>query len=295
MYMLSYEDARVVFAKHNRSSGEKPFASIVDISIPVGSMSCVEVRIVRPDTSGRRLPAILYLHGGGWIMGSKDTHDRLVRMLAVGADATVFFVEYSPAPDEQYPRQNEEAYAVLSFIEAHALDLNVDGKRIAIAGDGAGGNMAAALTLMAKARGGPAISIQVLFYPMTDDISSNVSYREFAEGPVLALPDMAYFFDAYFPNATLRNEITAFPLRASLDDLRDLPEALVIVSEIDVLRDEGEAYARKLVSAGVRVTAVRYCGTVHGFLVLDALADTPPARAAIAQAIYALRAALHRA
>jgi acetyl esterase len=165
---------------------------------------------------------------------------------------------------------------------------------MAVAGDSVGGNMTAAVTLLAKERGGPKLRAQVLFYPVTDASFDDASYTQFANGPWLTRDAMKWFWDAYAPNAADRAKITASPLRASIDELKGLPPALVITDENDVLRDEGEAYARKLTQAGVPVTSVRYNGTIHDFVMLNALADTPATRAAIDQANATLKAALKK-
>jgi acetyl esterase len=162
--------------------------------------------------------------------------------------------------------------------------MNLDSSRLAVVGDSVGGNMTAAVTLLAKERGGPKISYQVLFYPVTDANFDTPSYREFANGPWLTKPAMEWFWNAYEPDAAARKKPTVSPLQASIDQLKGLPPALVITDENDVLRDEGEAYAHKLSQAGVSVTAVRYLGTIHDFVMLDALRDTPAARSAIALA-----------
>jgi acetyl esterase len=234
----------------------------------------------------------MYFHGGGWVLGDKITHDRLVREIANGVRATVVFVDYINSPEAKYPTQNEQAYASMVYVVENAKALNVDASRLAIAGDSVGGNMAAAITLMAKARKGPKIDFQVLFYPLLDYISDNPSYRKYADGPWLITKTMKWMFDLQGMDGSM-TDITAYPLRATLDELRGLPPALVIVDD-DILLDEGEAYANKLAQAGVRVTSVRYNGTVHDFVMLNPLADTPAARSAIAQAVGELKRALYR-
>jgi acetyl esterase/lipase len=234
----------------------------------------------------------MYFHGGGWILGDRDTHDRLVREIAVGAQAAVVFVDYSRAPEARYPVAIEQAYAATRYVADNAADLLIDPLRLAVAGDSVGGNMAAAVTLMARQRRDPKIAFQVLFYPVTGSGFDTHSYNQFADGPWLTKRAMEWFWDAYLPDPAARKQPTATPLNASPDQLVGLPEALVIVDENDVLRDEGEAYACKLSNAGVRVTSVRYNGTIHDFVMLNALADTPATRGAIAQAVGALRGAL---
>jgi acetyl esterase len=230
---------------------------------------------------------------GGWILGDKQTHDRMTREIAVGADAAVVFVDYERSPEVQYPIAVEQAYAATKYVVEHGKELSVDATRLALVGDSVGGNMAAAVTLMAKERAGPKIAFQVLFYPVTDADFDTGFYQAFADGPWLTRPAMEWFWNAYLPDVAARTQITATPLNASLEQLKGLPDALVIVDENDVLRDEGEAYARKLSEAGVRVTSVRYNGTIHDFVLLNALTDTPAVRGALQQANDALRSALH--
>ena len=188
----------------------------------------------------------------------------------------------------------EEAYAATEWVAEHGREIHVDTSSLAIVGDSVGGNMAAAVTLLAKKRGGPGIHFQVLFYPVTDAGFDTPSYEQFAEGYFLTRDGMKWFWDQYAPDASVRHEPTASPLQASVDELRGLPSALIIVDECDVLRDEGEAYARKLIEAGVQVTATRYLGITHDFVMLNAITDTPAARGAIAQACDALRQAFVR-
>jgi acetyl esterase len=290
--LSSPEEARRALARIQAGAVGRPSARIEDMSFPVGPTGSVVVRIVRPSDAQRLLPVIVYIHGGGWCLGDADTHDRIVRELAVAAGAALFFVEYDRSPEARYPVALEQVYAVTAHVAAHGESLGVDPTRLAIVGDGAGGNMAAAVTLLALQRRGPKIDLQILFYPITDAGFATSSYRTFANGPWLTKAAMESFWDAYLPDTALRNEITAAPLRASVDQLRGLPDALVIVAENDVLRDEGEGYARQLLRAGVRVTSARYSGTIHGFIVLNALADTPATRSAIAQAVAALRSVL---
>jgi acetyl esterase len=292
IYGLSPGEARSVLVQVQSLPVGKPSAKIEDIAFPVGPTGSVPVRIVRPAGAADVLPAIIYIHGGGWILGDRNTHDRLVREIAVGTGAAVVFVDYDRSPEARYPVAIEQAYAATRYVVDHGADLRIDASRLAVAGDSVGGNMAAALTLMARQRRGPKIAFQVLFYPVTDADFDTASYTRFADGPWLTKRAMEWFWDAYLPDAAARKQPTATPLNASLDELAGLPEALVVVDENDVLRDEGEAYARRLSDAGVRVTSTRYNGTIHDFAMLNALADTPATRGAIAQAIGALKTAL---
>jgi acetyl esterase len=254
----------------------------------------VAVRIVRPLDSTQPLPVILYVHGGGWILGNAGTHDRLVRELAVGVNAAVVFVEYDRSPEARYPVAIEQAYATARWITQHGRSAGLDSSRLAIAGDSVGGNMTAALTILAKQRGDVTFVHQSLYYPVTDAGQDTDSYREFADGPYLTAKAMAWFWDAYLPEKDKRDEITASPLRATVEELAGLPEAFLIVDENDVLRDEGEAYARKLTAAGVRTTSARYSGTLHDFMMLNPVRGTAASTAAVEQAIHVLRKALGR-
>ena len=252
----------------------------------------VPVRIVKPRGTTGTLPVIVYVHGAGWVFGDALTHDRLVRELAVGVGAAVVFPDYSRSPEARYPIAIEQNYTVAHWVETDGAGKGLDTSRIAVAGDSVGGNMSAALTLMAKERGGPTLAAQVLFYPVTDASFDTPSYHQFAAGYYLRRDGMQWFWDQYTTDEAERDEITASPLRASLEQLSGLPPALVITGEADVLRDEGEAYASKLREAGVPVTAVRYQGIIHDFVMLNALRETHAADAAIKQAISFLREAL---
>jgi acetyl esterase len=292
IYTLSPADARCVLTRAQSTPVGKPSAQIEDITLPVGPTGSVPIRIVRPAGIADVLPVVMYFHGGGWVLGNRNTHDRLVREIAVGAEAAVVFVDYARSPEARYPVAIEQAYAATRYVVDQGASLRIDPLRLAVAGDSVGGNMAAAVTLMAKQRRGPKIALQVLFYPVTDAEFDTPSYTRFADGPWLTKRAMEWFWAAYLPDAALRKQTTATPLNSSLDQLAGLPEALIIVDENDVLRDEGEAYARKLSDAGVRVTSVRYNGTIHDFVMLNALADTPATRGAIAQAVGSLKTAL---
>jgi acetyl esterase len=263
----------------------------VTVPAPTGD---VRVRIVTPPNSeNESLPVIIYIHGAGWVFGNAHTHDRLVRELATKANAAVVFPDYSLSPEARYPVAIEQNYATAQWVKSHGSEHGLDATRIAVAGDSVGGNMAAALTLQAKERKDVTITAQVLFYPVTDASFDSPSYHQFAEGYFLRRDGMQWFWDQYTTDPAERAQITASPLRATTEQLTGLPKALVITGEADVLRDEGEAYAAKLRQAGVDVTAVRYQGIIHDFVMLNALRGTHAATAAIAQATAFLREALH--
>ncbi|MFF0435386.1 alpha/beta hydrolase [Streptomyces sp. NPDC004327] len=265
------------------------------ITVPGGPTGSVRARIVRPAGTTGPLPVILYIHGGGWVFGNARTHDRLVRELAVGAHAAVVFPEYALSPEVRYPVAIEQNYAVARWIATQGADKDLDGARLAVAGDSVGGNMSAALTLMAKERGDVTLLQQVLFYPVTDASFDTDSYHQFATGYFLRRDGMRWFWDQYTPSEEDRARITASPLRATTDQLIGLPPALIITAEADVLRDEGEAYAARLRTAGVAVTAVRVQGVIHDFVMLNALRPTRGARTAITLATDTLHTALHPA
>ncbi|MCF1595196.1 alpha/beta hydrolase [Streptomyces muensis] len=275
-------------------SGEIPKPEIDEewVTVQGGPTGSVRARIVRPAGVEGSLPVIIYIHGAGWVFGNAHTHDRLVRELAVGAKAAVVFPEYDLSPEARYPVAIEQNYAVAQWIVREGATHDLDAARIAVSGDSVGGNMSVALTLMAKERGDVQLVHQVLFYPVTDAAFDTPSYRQFAEGYFLRRDAMQWFWDQYTTDENQRAEITASPLRATADQLRGLPPALIITAEADVLRDEGEAYANNLRSAGVPVTAVRYQGIIHDFVMLNALRDTHAAEAAISQAVATLRTAL---
>jgi acetyl esterase/lipase len=243
----------------------------------------VKLYIMTPEHVSVRPSVLLFIHGGVWIVGNFQNHQRLLRDLVVGSGRVGMFVEYTPLPAARFPTQLEESYAALKWAAEHADEFGADGNRIAIVGNSVGGNMTAALTLMAKDRKGPKITYQVLLIPATDASVDTESYRTYGTGRFLARAFMKYGWDLYAPDAKTRNNPYVSPLRASTGQLKGLPPALVITAENDPLRDEGEAYARKLKDAGVEVAAVRYNGTIHDFVALNALRHVPSTEAAIEQ------------
>ncbi|MFD6287804.1 alpha/beta hydrolase [Streptomyces sp. NPDC060205] len=276
-------------------SGEiaKPAIDEEWITVSGGPTGTVRARIVKPAGATGPLPVIVYIHGAGWVFGNAHTHDRLVRELAVGANAAVVFPEYDLSPEARYPVAIEQNWTVARWVVEQGATKDLDATRIAVAGDSVGGNMAAALTLMAKERGGVPLLQQVLFYPVTDASFDTNSYHQFATGYFLRRDGMQWFWDQYTTDEAERAQITASPLRATTEQLTGLPTALVITGEADVLRDEGEAYANKLRAAGVAVTAVRFQGVIHDFVMLNALRETHAADAAISLAVRTLHAALY--
>ncbi len=249
----------------------------------------VKIYIMTPETKAAKPGVLFFIHGGVWIVGNFENHQRLLRDLVVGSGQIGVFVEYTPLPAAKFPTQLDESYAALKWTAEHAAEFGADGSRIAVAGNSVGGNMSAALTLMAKDKRGPKISYQVLLIPATDASVDTASYHEFGTGRFLARDFMKYGWDLYAPDAKTRDNPYVSPLRASNEELKGLPPALVITAENDPLRDEGEAYARKLKDAGVDVAAVRYNGMIHDFVLLNGIRNVPAVGAAIQQASDGIR------
>ena len=249
----------------------------------------LNLTIVRPAGVKGELPVFMFFHGGGWVLGDFPTHERLVRDLVVGSGAAAVFVNYTPSPEAHYPVAINQAYAATQWVAEHGKEIHVDGKRLAVAGNSVGGNMAAVVALMAKDKGTPAIRFQVLLWPVTDANFETGSYNQFAEGHFLSKNMMKWFWDNYTTDANQRNEIYASPLRATTAQLKGLPPALVQTAGADVLRDEGEAYARKLDEACVPVTSVRYNGMIHDYGLLNVVSQVPAVRSAILQASQELK------
>ena len=288
IYKLPIDEARNILNNLTKSSDKIP-ANIKDINITISNPHPhnISIRIVRPPNNNNKLLPVVYFHGGGWIMGNKNTHDHLIRKIAVEADVAIIFVSYIPSPEAKYPTQIIEAYDATLYVYENADTLNLDKNKLTIMGDSVGGNMAIAVSLKAKAKGNyPPIKHQILTYPVTDASMSSPSYHEFEFGPWLTKKSMEWFFDAYTEKSDFNkrndiiNNILISPLSASIDQLSGLPPALIISDENDVLRDETEAYAHKL-SKVTDVTMVRFLGTTHDFLILEPIKNTPAVRGAI--------------
>lgn len=294
IYKLSVQEARAILSGLQAASVAKPAVDIEDREIPGGPKGKVSIRIVRPQGRAAALPIVMFFHGGGWVLGGKDTHDRLISEIAVGAEAAVVFVDYSRSPEAKFPVPVEECYAATKYCAQNAASLSLDAERFAVFGDSAGGQIAAAVTMLARERGGPRIDYQVLLYPVTDTNFDTRSYKDFAEGYWLTREAMKWFWDNYLTDRTDRDQPLVSPLQTPIDQLAGLPPALVVTGEFDVLRDEGEEYAHRLNEARVNVTAVRCLGAIHDFAMLNALANTPPTRCAIALANGMLQKAFER-
>ena len=281
---LSISDARNVLVGAQKSV-EVDYSGI-DESEKVISQNGLKVKIhiTKPKGAKANAPVFIFIHGGGWVLGDYPTHRRLVRDLVVASGAVAVFPDYTPSPEAQYPVAINEIYAATQWVAENGKEIGVDGKNLAVAGNSVGGNMTAAITLMAKDKKGPHIKLQVLLWPVTDANFETESYNSFANGRFLTKNMMKWFWDNYLPDTNKRKEIYASPLQASLAQLKDLPPALVQTAENDVLRDEGEAYARKLNEAGVPVTLTRYSGLIHDYGLLNPIANVPAVQTAIEQA-----------
>lgn len=241
----------------------------------------IRLNIVRPKDVKETLPAFIFIHGGGWILGDYETHKRLVRDLVVSSNAAAVFVNYTPSPEARYPQAINEIYAATKWVAAHGNEINVDGKRLAVAGNSVGGNMSAVTALMAKDKNGPTIKFQLLLWPVTDASFTQDSYKAYGQDRFLTTPVIKWMWDQYTTDLNARKSLYASPLLASGEQLKGLPPTLIIVAENDILRDEAEAYGRKLDAAGVPVTTVRVNGMIHDFGLLNALANLPATQSSL--------------
>ncbi len=286
LHELEPAQARTFFDAMQFPSPEIALPSVEIRTIP-GPAGEIPVRIYRPSTAAT-LPALVYFHGGGWVIGSLDSHDPSCRNLAKEVGCSVVSVDYRLAPEHRYPAAPEDCYAATRFVAENAAQLGIDAKRIAIGGDSAGGNLAAVVALMARDRRGPSLRFQLLLYPVTGADFTRASYRENAEGYLLTLKMMEWFWNHYVPDASARRGAYCAPLHAK--DLAGLPPALVQTAEFDPLRDEGEAYAKRLKQAGVATTLTRYDGLIHGYFAMGGISEA--AARAVREAVTALRTAL---
>ncbi|MFZ6723740.1 alpha/beta hydrolase [Undibacterium sp. Ji49W] len=281
---LPVADARAVLV--GAQAGVKLTLPKADVSEKTVKLNGSDVRltIVRPAGVKKILPAFMFFHGGGWVLGDYPTHERLVRDLVAQSGAVAVFVNYTPSPEAGYGVAIQQAYAATKWVAEHGKEIQVDGSRLAVAGNSVGGNMAAVVSLMAKEKGEPKLRSQVLLWPVTDASFDNASYQQFADGHFLTRNMMKWFWDNYTTDQAKRKEIYASPLQASTEQLKGLPPTLIQTAEFDVLRDEGEAYGQKLAGAGVAVTTVRYKGMIHDFGLLNVLSTVPAVRSAMLQA-----------
>lgn len=276
----TFGDIRVIFEDMQKNHETIP-ASIEDRDLPIGPKGNVNVRIVRPEGNYDKLPVIFFFHGGEWMKGSRSTHDRIIRTIANCVNAVIVFPNYSLSPESKFPTAINECYDVMKYVIDHAYEFNINPEKTAVAGDSAGGNIAAVMTLMAKEKGGPKIDYQVLLYPLTNANFNFESIEEFSNGPWITKNTLECAIEAYLENEADRNSKYVSPYLANCEELENLPSALIITAENDPLRDDGERYAKKLNECGVQASCVRFCGTIHGFMVFDGLKDTEAARFAM--------------
>ncbi len=288
---LSPADARQVLVGAQKSV-EVDYSGITESEKTITQNGeTVTIHIVKPKDVKPNSPVFIFIHGGGWVLGDYPTHRRLVRDLVVESGAVAVFPDYTPSPEARYPKAINQIYAATQWVAEHGNEIGVDGKNLAVVGNSVGGNMAAVTALMAKDKKGPKIKLQVLLWPVTDANFETGSYNQFAEERFLTKNMMIWFWDNYL-DKDKRNEIYASPLQASLEQLKGLPPALVQTAENDVLRDEGEAYARKLNEAGVPVTLTRYAGLIHDYGLLNPIANVPAIKTAVLQAAASIKEAL---
>ncbi len=289
---LSVTDARNVLVGAQKSV-EVDYSGIEETEKVISQNGLkVKIHITKPKGAKANAPVFIFIHGGGWVLGDYPTHRRLVRDLVVESGAVAVFPDYTPSPEAKYPVAINEIYAATQWVAANGKQIGVDGKNLAVVGNSVGGNMTAAITLMAKDKKGPHIKLQVLLWPVTDANFETESYNLYANGRFLTKNMMKWFWDNYLPDTAKRTEKYASPLQASLAELKDLPPALVQTAENDVLRDEGEAYARKLNEAGVPVTLTRYNGLIHDYGLLNPIANVPAIQTAVQQAAIVIKTTL---
>ena len=248
----------------------------------------LKLNVVRPEGVKGKLPVFIFIHGGGWVLGDYPTHKRMVRDLVVLTGFAGVFVNYTRTPDARYPQAINEIYAATKWVAEHGDEIEVDGKNLAVVGNSVGGNMTAVTALKAKEKGGPTIKVHIMMWPVADANFETESYKQFGDKRFLTAPLMKWMFDLY-ANDAQRHEIYVSPLKASVEQLKGLPPALIQVAESDILRDEGEAYGRKLDEAGVKVTTVRYDGMIHDFGLLNGLAEEPAVRSLFEHAAAELK------
>lgn len=289
---LSVADARNVLVGAQKSV-EVDYSGIEETEKVISQNGLkVKIHITKPKGAKANAPVFIFIHGGGWVLGDYPTHRRLVRDLVVESGAVAVFPDYTPSPEAKYPVAINEIYAATQWVAENGKEIGVDGKNLAVVGNSVGGNMTAAITLMAKDKKGPHIKLQVLLWPVTDANFETESYNLYANGRFLTKNMMKWFWDNYLPDTAKRTEKYASPLQASLAELKDLPPALVQTAENDVLRDEGEAYARKLNEAGVPVTLTRYNGLIHDYGLLNPIANVPAIQTAVQQAAIVIKTTL---
>jgi acetyl esterase/lipase len=285
---LSPTDARKVLEGAQANVKSQPAVDISYKTIKVDQQS-INLVIVRPAGVKKTLPAFMFFHGGGWVLGDFPTHERFVRDLVAESGFPAVFVDYTRSPEAKFPTAINQAYAATKWVSEHGKEINIDGSRLAVAGNSVGGNMATVVSLMAKEKGTPHIRFQMLFWPVTKASFDNASYSQFEQGYFLTKNMMKWFWDNYTTDQKERNSIYASPLNASVEQLKGLPPTLIQTAELDVLRDEAEEYGNKLDQAWVDVSVVRYKGMIHDFGLLNPLSNLTTTRTALKQAAYEIK------
>ncbi|MDL5156018.1 alpha/beta hydrolase [Actinomycetospora termitidis] len=292
LHELGAQDGREALRELQDDLVSGPGVTVDFHTAPVGPHGLVGFLVVRPDDLDGPAPAVVHLHGGRWVTGDADTHGRLIRALAVGARSAIVVPEFTRVPEARYPVAVEEVYATLLWVVEHAADLDLDADRVAVSGDCTGATLAAVVAMLAGRRAGPRIAAQLLLYPWLEPRCDTASHHQFADISVLPTRAARWYWDQYADRPQDREDPAFAPARAGRSDLVGLPPTLVITAEADVVRDEGEAYARALGAAGVLVTCTRYLGVVHDFVTLRPLEGIPAARLAVRQAVAFLADAL---
>jgi len=287
MEQMTPQEARQVLIGAQQGV-ELPAAQVSEKIIEAGGQR-ITLKIVKPENSNATLPVFMFFHGGGWVLGDFPTHERLIRDLVRESGAAAVYVDYTPSPEAQFPVAIHQAYAATQWVAEHGAEIGVDGSRLALAGNSVGGNMVAAVALQAKQLSGPAIRYNVMLWPVTDAAFDNASYQQYENNHFLTRNMMKWFWDNYTTSAADRNSILASPLRASSEQLQGFPPTLIQTAELDVLRDEGEAFGRHLDAAGIPVTVTRYNGLIHDYGLLNPLSKEPAVITAIAEAGAELR------
>ncbi|MFD0764569.1 alpha/beta hydrolase [Mucilaginibacter lutimaris] len=286
---LKPADARMVLV-NAQASAKVDYSGITESEKEISADGLkIKLNIVRPAGVKGVLPVFIFIHGGGWVLGDYPTHKRMVRDLVVGSGAVGVFVNYTRTPDAAFPQAINEIYAALKWVSAHGSEISVDGKRLGVIGNSVGGNMTAVMSLMAKEKKGPEIKVAVMMWPIVDADFETESYKLYGQDRFLTTPLMKWMYDMYISDPAKRSNILASPLKDTTEQLSGLPPTLIQVAENDVLRDEGEAYGRKLLEAGVKATTVRYNGVIHDFGLLNGLADIPQTKDLFLQASATLK------
>lgn len=287
LHLRSPQEVRDVLAGAQKGAKLAP-ADVTKKIITVDGEQ-LELTIVKPLNSKGILPVFMYFHGGGWVIGDYPTHERLIRDLVVRSGAAAVYVDYKLSPEAKYPTAQNQGYAATKWVAENGHKIGVDGSRLAVAGNSAGGNMATVVSMKAKEAGTPNIKFQLLLWPVTDSNPHYPSYNEYAEGHFLSSNLMGWMWNHYLAKPEQRFEIYAAPLKASIEQLKGMPPALIQVAEKDILRDEAEAYGRKLNQAGVPVTVTRYNGMIHDFGLINALSEIQAVQDSLDQAGMALK------